>query len=106
MTKNKLSRAINRSENAYKLYNHEKKYFQALRIYQANKIVYSLLNEYIFECDEIHLQLVNEYLYHLEDWFVQFESEKVNVKDLNQNFAFPSLEGSIRFPKDFKSTII
>lgn len=106
MIKNKLKRAMNRSENAYMLYIHEKKYFQALRIYQANKIVYELLNEYIFECNEIHLKLVYEYLYHLEDWFAQFENEKLSVEDLNQSFAFQSLEGSIRFPKDFKSTII
>ncbi|OCK52663.1 hypothetical protein BA768_11135 [Chryseobacterium sp. CBo1] len=105
-TKDNLIRAIKRSEYAYQLYTEQKQYFQALRIYKANMIIYELLNEYIFECNEAYLNLAFEYLFHLEDWFCQFDMEKSKVKNLDQHFAFTRLKESIAFPKNFKNTLL
>ncbi|AZA85006.1 hypothetical protein C1637_22260 [Chryseobacterium lactis] len=100
---NKLLRALDRSEKAYALYLHNKKYFQALRIYNANKNIYELLNEYIYTCEEKDTPLVIEYIFHLEDWFNQFETEEsTNLADV---FVFHRLEGAISFPKNFKNIL-
>jgi len=100
---NKLLRALERSEKAYSLYLQDKKYFQALRIFNANKIIYELLNEYIFICDKDNVSETIEYIFHLEDWFNQFESEKSH--GLYSVFVFQRLEGSIAFPKKFKNSL-
>jgi hypothetical protein len=105
-TKNKILRAIIRSENAYYFYSQDKKYFQALRIYYANQIIYKLLNEYIYECEEIQMEQVTEYLFHLEDWFAQFEKEMIKIDNLNQEFVFYRFDNSIAFPKDFKKILL
>lgn len=104
MMKNKIKRAIYRSEKAYAHYVEDKKYFQALRIYEANKIVYELLNAYLYSCDKKDLDEVADYIFHLEDWFNQFNQENQNIK-LNQEFIFKRLEGGIAFPKNFKNKL-
>jgi len=104
MIKNKIKRAIYRSEKAYKHYLECKKYFQALRIYEANQMVYELLNSYLYTCEEKDLDAVTDYIFHLEDWFNQFNQENQNIK-LNQEFIFKRLEGGIAFPKDFKNRL-
>lgn len=103
--KNKLKRAIHRSERAYQAYLENKKYFQALRIYLANEVVYDLLNQFIFECEESELSLVEEYIFHLEDWFYQFEKES-EQKDLEDEFVFDRLENSFSFPSQFKKVLL
>ena len=50
MIKEKLQRAIRRSEKAYKAYQEQQFYFQALRIYRANRKLYGLLEDYLLVC--------------------------------------------------------
>ncbi|MGC4130435.1 MAG: hypothetical protein QM564_12975 [Bergeyella sp.] len=102
-----LLRAIQRSELAYSSYRQNTKYFQALRIYKANKIVYSLLEIFLLECNREDVEIICEYLFHLEDWFNQFDCEvqKGNI-ELSHNFIFERLEYSISFPKHFKTILL
>lgn len=104
--KDEILRAIIRSEKAYHYYSQDKKYFQALRIYYANQIIYELLNKYIYKCKEEHMDQVTEYLFHLEDWFAQFEKEMIEIDNLDQEFVFHRFENSIPFPKDFKKILV
>lgn len=105
--KSKLARAIQRSELAYSYYKENKHYFQALRIYEANKLVYSLLQEFLLESEEDQTVVICDYMFHLEDWFNQFEEEvqKQNIA-LHDQFVFTRLENMIPFPKEFKKILI
>lgn len=104
--KNKLSRAINRSQKAYSLYLEEKLYFQALRIYKSNLIVYDLLEEYILECEEAYLDEVINFIFHLEDWFESFHLAQTNMPALDDSFVFERLRNSPPFPSNFVKNII
>lgn len=105
--KNKLKRAIERSELAYFYYLEDKKYFQAIRIYKANTVVYELLEEYLNFCEAQNVKIVCQYLFHLEDWFNQFEMEiKDKNMQLSQEFIFQRLEKSIAYPKEFINTLL
>lgn len=100
--KEKLSRAMLRSELAYQHYLQNKRYFQALRIYKANESVYEALNEYLFSCHGDHVTEVINYIFHLEDWFNQFEQASNSYSlQLEDEFIFERLEGSIPFPRGF-----
>jgi hypothetical protein len=96
---------LDRSMAAYKLYASEKKYYQALRIYKANKDVYFLLTNHADLWKESET-LVIEYLFHLEDWFEQFD-ELVRTKNpaLENEFIFTRLEGSPAFPSGIYQAI-
>lgn len=105
--KNKLLRAIQRSEFAYSAYLKNKRYFQAIRIYNANKVVYGLLEEFLFLCEEKDIEIVCNYLFHLEDWFNQFENKNKEEKmELSSEFVFERLENAVPFPKDFKDKLL
>lgn len=98
--KEKLIRNIYRSELAYQNYCNQKLFFQAYRIYKANKKVYLLLEEYLLECsDEMKLDVCN-YLFHLEDWINQFEYNKKDIQPTDI-FVFQRWNGAIPFPKEF-----
>lgn len=105
MIETKLLRAIERSEQAYSLYKQNQKYFQALRIFKANKVIYQLLEEYLFICSDDKTQSVNNYLFHLEDWMVQFQKEEIDKK-LADSFVFERLDDSIAFPHSFKTSLL
>lgn len=98
-TKQKLHRAINRSQAAYNLYIADKKYYQALRIKQANEKVYELLEAFLYECDEKEVEVIHQYLFHLEDWFNQFEALETTPVDLDSEFVFTRFAASPEFPK-------
>ncbi len=89
---------IKRSQLAYELYQEEKKYYQALRIYKANKAIYLLLIENGDLWNNIPDKSVMEYIFHLEDWFEQFDhlvtSSVINLED---EFAFNRFENSPPF---------
>lgn len=103
--KNNLLRAIERGEQAYRLYLENRKYFQALRIYKANQETYRLLNEFIYSCDEDILNDVITYLFHLEDWFHQFELSNTTC-ELDSMFVFERFEHSLAFPQHFKKLLL
>lgn len=100
MINKKLLKAIYRSEYAYNEYVKDKFFFQAIRIYNANKVIYSLLQDYLLVCNEVHEHAVCTYLFHLEDWTYQFETVSLNVKP-NDVFVFERWVGGVEFPKDF-----
>src|SRR5690606_31958547 len=104
--KSDLLRSIIRSELAYEYYLEHRKYFQALRIYRANKEVYRLLNQYFYCCEEKILEDVINYLFHLEDWFHQFKSINAAGYELDAVFMFERLEHSLAFPRNFKSLLL
>ena len=99
--KEELKLAIYRSEKAYELYAKEKLFFQALRIYKANEIVYKLLQEYQLSCSKEELDNICLFIYHLEDWMLQFETSKQEIKFLNDTFVFERWNGAIPYPKEF-----
>lgn len=99
--KNNLKRAIIRSTKAYQLYLSNKYYYQALRIYHANQIVYVLLNEYYNICDEVDMEHVLNYIFHLEDWFEQFKQLQKTNPNLKECFVFERFADSPAFPSDF-----
>lgn len=101
----KLIRALQRSSNAYELYKEDKMYFQALRIFKANKKMYDLLIEYSFLCEESILKEVYNYIFHLEDWFEQFEQFATETVQLEDVFVFERLKNSIPFPSDFTNKL-
>lgn len=102
----KLIRAIRRSEKAYLLYREDKLFFQALRIFKANLRVYTLLEEFMFQCKEQYLDQVYNYLFHLEDWFESFDAAQAEEPGLHDLFAFESLPNSPRFPSKFIETVL
>jgi hypothetical protein len=84
---------------AYELYMTEKKYYQALRIWEANKETYKLLLVFLYDCNEEELETVLNHIFHLEDWFNQFEESKKVVPNLESEFFFTRFKGSPKFPK-------
>lgn len=104
--KEKLIRAIRRSEKAYELYKDGMCYFQALRILKANKKIYFLLEEFIFECEEKDLEKVFLYIYHLEDWFENFEHAQDKQPGLGDLFVFERFAQSPPFPKNFIEEVL
>lgn len=101
----KISRSIHRSTSAYNLYKEDKMYYQALRIFSANKKIYKLLIQYSYRCDETVLVDVYNYIFHLEDWFQQFNKYAKSNIELEQVFVFDRLKNSIPFPSDFINKI-
>jgi len=99
--KEKLLRAIYRSESAYLEYKKQQLFFQALRIYKANKAVYELLEYYLLECPNEHINDVCNYIYHLDDWLTQFEDCKKEMQSPTDVFVFERWQGGVPFPKDF-----
>lgn len=98
----KITRSIQRSEAAYELYLEDKLYFQALRIYNSNILVYNLLNDFAFSCEEDILKDVLKYIFHLDDWFLQFKETEVKLKPNSEDlFVFERFNKSIAFPVDF-----
>ena len=97
----KIIRSIGRSTSAYALYKDDKMYYQALRIFNANKKTYKLLIEYSYSCNESILKEVYNYIFHLEDWFEQFHKFASQVEELESVFVFERLKNSIPFPSDF-----
>lgn len=94
-----LKLAIDRSEKAYKLYLSNKLYFQALRIYKANQIVYRLLQDYQLICNSDEQEYVCNYIFHLEDWMLQFKHAELKVKNPTEVFIFERWEGAVPFQK-------
>ena len=104
-TKNKLIIAIERSQAAYQNYGLDKKYIQALRIYNANQEVYKLLQKLLYQSKTNKEEIFN-YLFHLEDWFATFESAvESGQPQLGDFFAFERISGSIAYPKEFYSNL-
>ncbi|MFM9825244.1 hypothetical protein [Flavobacterium sp.] len=101
----KIIREIQRSTNAYELYKEDKMYYQALRIFSANKKIYKLLVQYSYDCEEGILKDVYNYIFHLEDWFNQFNKYADNTIELEAEFVFERLKNSIPFPSDFINKI-
>lgn len=103
----KLIQAIERSELAYQLYLEEKKYFQAIRIYNSNKLIYSILESILIEENSFDRNKIINYIFHLDDWFSQF-NETVESRSfvLNETFVFERIEGMFPFPKDFHIMLI
>lgn len=101
----KIIRSIHRSTSAYNLYKEDKMYYQALRIFSANKKTYKLLIQYSYLCDETILEDVYNYIFHLEDWFQQFNKYAKNDIGLEEVFVFDRLKNSIPFPSYFINKI-
>lgn len=99
--KEKIIRSIGRSTIAYDLYKKDKMYYQALRIFKANKKIYKLLVQYSYCCDESTVEEVYRFIFHLEDWFEQFNKFTTNSIQLEDVFVFERLKNSIPFPSDF-----
>ncbi|PZD76620.1 hypothetical protein [Mesonia sp. K7] len=99
--KEKLQRTIRRSEIAYNAYKDQQLYYQALRIYQANKQLYNFLEAYLLECEVSDQDDVCEYLFHLEDWMNQFREHEEKNKNYTSVFVFERWKGAIPFPKEF-----
>lgn len=95
----KIKCTILRSESAYNNYIGEKKYYQALRIKYANDVLYSLLQEYLYECPVEYRKQVIEFIFHLEDWNNQFISLQTNAPQLNEVFVFERLQNSPPYPQ-------
>ena len=102
-----LIRAIERSELAYQLYLKEKKYFQAIRIYNSNKMIYTILESMLLEDNSLDKKKIVDFLFHLDDWFSQFnETLESRSFVLNETFVFDRIEGMFPFPKDFLLMLI
>jgi len=104
----KLQICLMRSNEAYKLYKDEKKYYQAKRIYKANQELYTCLLDYLYLSPR-NKQETLSFLFHLEDWFEQLKEHKVKLgSDLNLNseFVFSRLDNSPIFPINFFKNII
>ena len=101
-----LIQVIERSEFAYKLYQKDKKYFQAIRIYNSNKLIYTILELMLLDDNCIDKNKIINFLFHLDDWFSQF-SEAIESRSysLNETFVFDRIEGMVPFPKDFISEL-
>lgn len=103
----KLQISLIRCNQAYEMYNDEKKYYQAKRIYKANLKVYNFLEEYLYTNPKSKEMIIN-FIFHLEDWFEQFYELEINLKkdlNLNSEFMFLRLDKSPSFPNDFLEKI-
>ena len=94
-----------RSQFAYQEYLKGKKYYQAKRIFNANKELLELLKEFQFVCDSDLLEIVYSYIFHLEDWFLQFEEKEKQVTNLEEEFVFFRFDNSFSFPSEFYEKI-
>lgn len=103
--KRKLINAIKRSQYAYESYLNDKKYFQALRIKNANLAVYSLLQDFLLGAEEDQVQPLCDYIFHLEDWFNQFSNQERENPELEDSFVFERLKGSFAYPKHFVTSL-
>lgn len=101
----KIIVAIERSQFAYRLYQPKKLYYQALRIRQANKEIYTLLTAYQYVCSESIRESVFLYLFHLEDWFLQFKLLKASNVEATDTFVFERFQDSPPFPEKFITLI-
>lgn len=101
-----LIQLIERSELAYQLYIKDKKYFQAIRIFNSNKLIYNILESILLEDNDIDKKKIINFLFHLDDWFSQF-NEAIESRSylLNDTFVFERVEGMFPFPKDFISEL-
>ena len=98
----KLIQAIERSELAYQLYLNDKKYFKAFRIYNSNKLIYTILESMLLEDNNLDKKNIINFLFHLDDWFSQFNETVASRKfALNEKFIFERIEGMFPFPKDY-----
>jgi DNA modification methylase len=89
---------IKRSQLAYNLYQEHRKFYQALRIYKANKAIYLLLIENGDLWNNVPDNSVIEYIFHLEDWFEQFDYLVASsVINLDDEFLFNRFEHSPPF---------
>ncbi|RYG41573.1 MAG: hypothetical protein EOO01_24860 [Chitinophagaceae bacterium] len=104
----RLLKAIERSEAAYHLYRDKKQYLQAKRIWSANTVIYSLLQEFYLQRKGTSAELTLRYIFHLEDWMASFEKhlEMLGNPDLNATFVFEREETAIAFPKEFKDELV
>lgn len=104
VTKQKIIRAIERSNLAYKLYLEDKKYYLAKRIYKSNLKLYNLLEEFLYNEEFGNVEEVLLFLFHLEDWFEQFKTLELSLGDtlnLESEFVFNRLKHSPKFPSHF-----
>lgn len=102
-----LIQAIERSDLAYQLYLKEKKYFQAIRIYNSNKLIYSILESILIEENSLDKNEIINFIFHLDDWFSQFnETFESRSFALNEIFVFERIDGMFPFPKDFVLMLI
>ena len=103
--KHKLLFHLKRSQQAYKAYVGEKKYYQALRIFQANQAIYILLPEGAGKYGA-HEEAIITYMFHLEDWFQQFLQLQGKINPaLEDEFVFLRLEGAPAFPSDIEKIL-
>ncbi|MBX2827789.1 MAG: hypothetical protein KTR22_06480 [Flavobacteriaceae bacterium] len=102
-----LKRAILRSQEAYRIYVNAPSYLQALRIYNANEIIYDCLYEHYADPSNGEAEDLLTYIFHLEDWFHQFqEHEKENQPKLTDTFQFERHKDAIPFPKELINHLI
>jgi hypothetical protein len=102
----KLIQAIERSELAYQLYLNDKKYFKAIRIYNSNKLIYTILESMLLEDNNLDKKNIINFLFHLDDWFSQFTDTVESLSfELNETFVFERVEGMFPFPNDFISEL-
>lgn len=91
---------INRSQQAYQYYINDKKYYQALRIRNANLDIYELLTTKASLWERDMQNIIIQYIFHLEDWFEQFSLLEKTNPGLTDSFIFERLDGSLPFPKE------
>ena len=97
----KVKLAIKRSEEAYQGYIKDKLFFQANRIFKANKLLYDLLEELYL--DGFYTDETRNFLFHLDDWFLQFDQLKRQLNpSAEDRFIFDRTEGMVPFPKSFE----
>lgn len=105
-SKEKLIIAIERSQTAYAFYKEDKMYYQALRIFSANQVVYKILEEFLLSRQSNLREEILLYIFHLEDWINNFETT-VNLQKpaLEDHFVFNRLKNSFEFPSHFLNTL-
>lgn len=100
----KIKVAMMRSEHAYNTYLKGRRYFEANRIYTANKHLYPLLVEYLYKGS--NYEITEKYLNHLDDWFLQFDKHvQLTEPELIDEFIFERPSELAAFPNQFKNLI-
>ena len=98
--------AIKRSQAAYDLYLKSKTYYQANRIYKANKQLYSMA-EKLYLVDDVGRKGFKELIFHLDDWFLQYEEHVRQLQPkLDDVFVFERIDGMFPHPTTFINNII
>ena len=98
----KLLLAIERAEKAYSFYLISRKYFNAIRIRNANILIYKILEDILIDDNYSMKHEIINYLFHLDDWFAQFEETyKINSPLLEDLFFFQRKDDMFSYPKDF-----